>query len=234
MKLLKLATLSTCLLTAASQAAQLDIEITNMTRGSFFTPILVAAHPADNSLFTAGEAASANLQAMAEGGDISGLMADLEAANATIQSNPAGGLLAPGASASASINTDGSEANTHLSIVSMLLPSNDGFMGMNALEIPTEPGTYVINVNAYDAGTEANNEIVGGGAPGEAGFPAPGPVADTLGTGGAGIETMAENYVHIHRGALGDDMNEGGSSDLDNTIHRWLNPVIRVVLTVSN
>ena len=234
MNLLRLASLSTCLLAAASQAAQVDIEMTNLTHGSYFTPILVAAHPANNSLFTPGDAASANLQAMAEGGDISGLIADMEAAGATLTSNPAGGLLAPGTSASTTLNTDSAASNTHLSIVAMLLPSNDGFMGMNAIEIPTEIGTYVYQLNAYDAGTEANNELVGSGAPGEAGFPVPGPVGDSTGSGGAGIDALAEGFVHIHRGALGDDMTEGGSSDMVNTVHRWLNPVIRVVLTISN
>ena len=31
--------------------------------------------------------------------------------------------------------------------------------------------------------------------------------------------------VHIHPGNLGDDDLEAGMSDLDNTVHRWLNPV---------
>ncbi len=154
-------------------AAELDIEITNLTRGSWFTPFLVTAHADSARLFTSGEPASANLQAMAEGGDIAGLAADVASLNATSVENPAGGLLAPGASTSANLNTDNAPDNTRLSIVAMILPSNDGFMGLNAIEIPTEPGTYVYNVNAYDAGTEGNDEILGSGAPGEAGFPAP-------------------------------------------------------------
>ena len=38
--------------------------------------------------------------------------------------------------------------------------------------------------------------------------------------------------VHIHRGSLGDDDITGGKSDLDNTVHRWLNPVARITVTV--
>lgn len=227
--------LSACLLAASveSSAAQLDIEITNLTRGSWFTPFLVTAHSDDARLFSSGSAASANLQAMAEGGDISGLAADVAALNATSVENPAGGLLAPGASTSTSLNTDAAPDNTRLSIVAMLLPSNDGFMGLNAVQIPSQPGTYVYNVNAYDAGTEGNDEIIGGGAPGEPGFPAPGPVAEESGTGGSGIDASAEGFVHIHRNVLGDAELEGGASDIVNTVHRWLNPVIRVVVTVS-
>jgi Spondin_N len=216
-----------------SFAAQLDIQIANLTRGSWFTPVLVAAHSPGNSLFSTGSPASANLQIMAEGGDISGLAADLGAINASIVENPAAGLLAPGRSTSASINTDAAPDNTQLSIVAMLLPSNDGFMGLNAIDIPTEPGTYIYNVPAYDAGTEANDEIVGSGAPGEPGYPAPPPIAEASGTGGTGVASSAENFVHIHRNVLGDTDPAGGSSDIDASVHRWLNPVVRVVVTVS-
>ena len=109
---------------------------------------------------------------MAEGGDIAGLVADVNALGATVVANPAGGLLAPASSTTFSMNTDGT-SNDRLSIVAMLLPTNDAFAGLNAVEIPTEPGTYVFNVNAYDAGTEANDELLtGGGASGVPGMPA--------------------------------------------------------------
>ena len=227
-----LATLAV-LASASTNAAQLDIEITNLTRGSFFTPLLVAAHAPGEQIFAPASPASANLQAMAEGGDISGLVADMTAINATLVSNPAEGLLVPGASTSTSLNTDDAPDNTRLSVVAMLLPSNDGFMGLNAVAIPEAPGTYVFNVNAYDAGTEGNDEIIGSGAPGEAGYPAPPPVAATSGTGGTGVNAEAEGFVHIHRGVLGDTDLQAGPSDINSLVHRWLNPVVRVVVTVS-
>ncbi|MEH6558412.1 MAG: spondin domain-containing protein [Oceanicoccus sp.] len=233
----KTLTILTLTLAAAAgniSAAQLDIEITNLTRGSFFTPLLVTAHPASASLFSAGNIASANLQQMAEGGDLTGLVADLTAVSATSIENPASGLLAPGASTTTSLDTDSAPDNTQLSIVGMILPSNDGFMGLNGITLPTQDGTYIYTINAYDAGTEANDEIVGGGAPGTAGFPAPGPVAATLGSGGTGVIATSEGFVHIHRNVLGDDNDSGGVSDMSNTVHRWLNPVARVVVTVAN
>ena len=36
----------------------------------------------------------------------------------------------------------------------MLIPTNDAFVGMDSIEIPTEPGTYTYYLNAYDAGTD--------------------------------------------------------------------------------
>ena len=53
-----------------ASAADFDVEITNLTNGIWFTPFLVAAHPDGSNLFVPGQPASANLQAMAEGGDI--------------------------------------------------------------------------------------------------------------------------------------------------------------------
>jgi hypothetical protein len=215
-----------------AHAAQLDVEIINLTNGIWFTPFLVAAHPDGSEIFTAGQPASASLQAMAEGGDISGLSADLAGVGATIMENPAGGLLPPGMSAVANLDTDGT-SNVELTVVSMLLPTNDAFAALNAVTIPTEPGTYVYNLPAYDAGTEANDEVItGGGAPGAAGIPAdPGGLAGTGGTGVAAAD--ANSNVHIHRNTLGDTDPTGGASDLDSRVHRWLNPVVRIVVTVQ-
>lgn len=224
---------TTSIASISSSAANITVEVVNLTRGSYFTPLLVAAHPAGNSVFTSGTAASDSLQAMAEGGDIAGLVADLTTLGATLSENPAGGLLAPGANTEASLNTDAAPANTNLSIVSMILPSNDGFVGLNSIAIPTAPGVYSYNVNAYDAGTEANDEVVGSGAPGEPGYPAPGPILTSSGTGGTGVSTTVEGFVHIHRNVIGDTDAAGGTSDIDATVHRWLNPVARVVITVN-
>lgn len=225
---LTLAALFTC----SANAAQFDVQITNLTNGIWFTPFLVAAHPEGTAFFQSGQPASANLQAMAEGGDISGLVTDATGIGATIVENPANGFLSPGMSTSTALDTDGT-SNTQLSIVAMLLPTNDGFAGLNSVTIPTTPGVYVFNVPAYDAGTEANDEqLTGGGAPGAAGIPGdPGGLAGTGGTGVAGAD--ANPNVHIHRNTLGDTDAAGGTSDLDSRVHRWLNPVIRVTVTVQ-
>lgn len=216
-----------------AQAAQFTVKVQNLTQGIYFTPLLVAAHDSETHLFKAGMEASASLQAMAEGGAIAGLEADLDAASGQYAANPAAGLLAPGASATTgTLDTHGS-SNNYLSVVAMMLPTNDGFIGLDSYPIPTSPGTYTININGYDAGTEANDEIVnGGGASGVAGIPAaPGGDSGTGASGAANADTNTS--VHIHRGVLGDTDATGGISDLDSRIHRWLNPVARVTITVQ-
>lgn len=212
-------------------AQDLSIKVTNLTQGLYFTPIITSAHTSEHHIFMSGSAATDELQAMAEGGDISGLASVLSNADANTNENPASGLLAPGMSTTYTLTND--SANTHLSMAAMILPSNDGFVGLDSWEIPTEAGTYTINLNAYDAGTEANNEVVnGGGAPGILGIPAA-PGGDS-GTNGMGVTDMESNtMVHIHRGNIGDDEIDGGKSDLNNSVHRWLNPVAKLTITIQ-
>ena len=215
-----------------ASATDFNVRIINLTNGIWFTPFVVAAHPDGTSLFTVGQPASASLQAMAEGGDIAGLVADLQGLGATIAENPANGLLPPAMSANVDLNTDGT-SNVLLSVVAMLLPTNDAFAGLNSITIPTDPGTYTFDLPAYDSGTEANDELItGGGAPGVAGIPAdPGGLGGTGGTGAAAAD--ANTNVHIHRNTLGDTDSAAGTSDLDSRVHRWLNPVVRVVVLVQ-
>lgn len=209
---------------------RVSITVANMTHGIHFTPLLVAAHDRDTHLFRAGEAASWQLQALAEGGDISSLSTLAQNAGAAVVENPASGLLAPGASATAQLRAH-EHRQGYLSIVAMMLPTNDGFVGIDAWPIPRQKGTYVVDLAGWDAGTEANDEqITGGGLPGVAGIPAaPG---GNGGSGGGGVATVAEGHVHVHRGVLGDTDPYAGMSDLDSRIHRWQNPVARVTITV--
>lgn len=106
---------------------------------------------------------------MAEGGSLDGITTLAGALNADMLTNPAGGLLAPTAKASADLMT--MDENVSLSIVAMMLPSNDGFIGLDNWPIPKVAGTYTVYLNAYDAGTEANDELRGIGTPGAPGMP---------------------------------------------------------------
>lgn len=220
--------------TTAFAARQVEVDITNLTNGIYFTPLLVVAHPEDEHLFQVGTGASGSLQAMAEGGDLSGLIHDIETVGGDYVADPAGGLLGPGETATAILDIRGrNEATTNVSVVGMLLPTNDGFVGLDAAQIPKRNGVYTFYLNGYDAGTELNDEIInGGGTPGTPGIPVdPGGHG---GTGGLGIDIVNEsNLVHVHPGVIGDMDTAGGISDVDSRVHRWLNPVARVEVRVS-
>ncbi|MEN8179328.1 MAG: spondin domain-containing protein [Pseudomonadota bacterium] len=220
------------LVTPPLMARDISVEVTNLTNAIYFTPLLIAAHNQDTDLFEVGEGASLNLQAMAEGGDTSGLISELEAAGGVYDDNPVPGLLEPGQSTETTLEIHG-RANARLSLVAMLLPTNDGFVGLDSVKIPRHRGTYTYYAKAYDAGTEANDEIInGGGMLNVLGIPAdPG---GNAGTGG--VSTIGPDHndkVHIHRGTLGDLDPTGGISDLDSSVHRFQNPLARIVVRVG-
>lgn len=207
--------------TSIIQAGEIEVSLTNATKGLYFTPILIIAHDNDKYIFRSGTPASPELKAMAEGGDISGLASKFSNLGADLSENPAQGLLQFGKKATATFNTD----KRYLSLVSMLLPTNDGFVGVDSWMIPTKPGTYKIRLNGYDAGTEVNDEIAGN---------MPNPPVLNFGQNGTGISTVEINQmVHIHPGNLGDFDLQGGTSDLISSEHRWLNPVAVMTVVVK-
>lgn len=224
--------LSLSLAASSATAEMIDVKISNLTNGMYFTPVLVAAHDSSASLYKLGMEATPQLAMMAEGGQISGLSTLVKDAGGVVSEDPASGMLAPGAYAMA-MDIDTGD-NKYLSITAMLLPTNDGFVGLDSWHIPETAGTYTIYLNGYDAGSEANNELLkdGSGAPGMPGIP--GNPGMNNGTGGTGVAATETNeMVHVHRGVLGDTDAAGGTSDLDSRIHRWLNPVAKVVVTVK-
>lgn len=215
------------------RGTEFTVGVTNLTSRTWFAPLLVAVHPRGFAGFREGMAASSQLQAVAEIGDIAPLADSLPVGSLALR-NPAGGPLKPGATAATQAFGGGRHlANTQLSVYAMLVPSNDGFIGLNAIDLPRTPGTYVYYLNAWDAGTEANDEAAalapganqpGMGLPPFLNDPAIDPRA-------RGFERVTkEGFVHIHRGIVGSA--PGGPSALDHSIHRWGNPVAKVTLTV--
>lgn len=214
---------------AQAQAAQLEISITNTTGGNTFTPVLTAAHSADTYLFKTGMMASDALAMMAEGGNVSALDAMVQDSGAGVTATAAGMTMA---GMSNSVMLDSMDYK-YLSLTAMILPSNDGFVGLDSWMIPQVSGTYTIRVNSYDAGSELNDEIInGGGALGAAGIPgAPGGQSGMNAMGIPGV--MEANYVHPHPGVIGDFDKEGGYSDVNAAVHKWQDPIALVTVKVT-
>jgi hypothetical protein len=230
-----------------SVAQELEISISNLTQGIYFTPLLIAAHDENTYAFRAGYSASEALAIQAEGGNPSPLKSLLDNAGSDTLVNPVAaeaeagvipqlpegnpGFLAPGQSTSLQLVTQ--EGNNYLSLTAMLLPTNDGFVGLDSWKVPNQAGTYQVFLNAYDAGTEANNEVVNGGGELDV-LGIPGCPGGLCGNGGTGVTNEESNTkVHIHRNTLGDNDLTAGVSDLTSHAHRWLNPVARITVTVK-
>jgi len=182
-----------------------EVSITNLTRGQTFTPILIASHKKGPSLFTLGAQASSELATIAESGNPAPLTTALQATGKTTEVKNSGALLAPGATVTMTINTEGAK---YLSMASMLIPTNDAFVALNGIRLPKKASSHL--AIAYDAGSEPNDELCAS---------IPGPVC---GGEGASPDAGGEGYVHIHAGihGAGQDVNVLNASERD-----WRNPV---------
>ncbi len=184
------------------------VTVTNLTSGQYFTPILAATHGHDVSIFTPGMAASDELKALAEGGDTMPLAMALNGRALSVETTE--GLLAPGATAELMVN--GGSMHRYLSLAAMLIPTNDGFVGLNAM-LASTPEAMAYYAYAYDAGTEMNDESCDS---------IPGPHEECMRPGGGEAPGMGEGYITIHRGIQG-----GGDFQGDRD---WRNPVAMITV----
>jgi hypothetical protein len=212
-KLLTAACASAAIMTTMPAAADggrsYQVTITNLTHAINFTPILVASHRDGVSIFEPGSAASTDLQRVAEGGDIAPMSATLLANPRVKDVQNSGGLLGPGQSVSVTVKA-GYRAS-HISLASMLLPTNDGFFGLSDVQAPWF-GSVTYYSPGYDAGTETNDELC---------VSIPGP---TCGGEAFSPNDDGEGYVHVHRSIH-------GIGDLAADVYDWRNPVAKITIT---
>ncbi len=215
------------------------IKITNITSGLHFAPVLAATHAGPGGLYQVGMTPTTGIEEMAELGDVGTMASGILAGNGWVVPvfDTVDGHLDPGESISFShVVGPGLE---FLSMAGMFVPSNDGFVGLDSFRVPlNSTGQVTLQLNAYGAGTEDNNEKVGCSTdPPYTGLPIDNPNAagDPAGAGGA-CGTGAQhpsgepNKIHVHPGILGDVDPAGGISDFDTRVHRFLNPVAEVVI----
>lgn len=200
---------------AAHSGAVYRVTIENLTTGQPLSPGNIVTHSADASLWTVGEASSAGLQAIAENGDPAVMAGELSGVDAVHRVVTLGAPILPGASATAYI--DGTPGDL-LSIAVMLICTNDGFTGVNALTLPAS-GSESVESMAYDGGTEENSELSTDivdpcGAAGPISLPEDG-----------NGRTAEDGTVQPHPGIDGD-------ADLDADEHGWTGAVARVTVEV--
>jgi hypothetical protein len=196
----------------AQSGPHYEVTITNLTRGQTFTPILVASHKAGVTLFTLGQAASVPLEQLAEAGDTGPLSTLLSGMPEVLDVTDSGAPLPPGQSTTLMVATHGQF--NHISVASMLVPTNDGFFAVNGVEGPRGSETLTVFSPAYDAGTEANDELCTN---------IPGPPSVCTGEGFNASRAGAEGYVHIHAGIHG--IGSLVAADRD-----WRNPVAKIAI----
>ena len=127
--------------TAAAAAHQTyTVTITNTTNGQPFSPPIVVAHTDVASVFAVGEKASVGVQTIAETGSPATLAAALSDAPGVLAVQIFGGPIFAGASASVDIQAP---AGSYLSVVTMLICTNDAITGVSNWMLPASGSATV-------------------------------------------------------------------------------------------
>lgn len=188
-----------------------QVTVTNATNSQPLSPLTLVLHT-EGYLWQLGMTASVELEQMAEGGDNTGLLAMGD------QSVGGAGIVMPGASETLEFEIEEGHS-TKMTLATMLVNTNDAFVGLNALSLPdlAVGDTVMLQGMVWDAGTEANSEMAG---------TMPGP-AD----GGTGYDAVRDDvdFVAMHPGVVSSD--DGLSQSVLSAYHRFDNPAIKVTLT---
>ena len=149
------------------------IENTAPEDGIFLTPVWVGLHNGDFDTYDVLRPASPGLERLAEDGDVSVISDEFDASGAGgAEATIVGGddnVIAPGEVATVTLTLDGDDpANRYLNFLSMVVPSNDAFIGnFNHRDFPIfDPQGNFIGLDllvsgdeVFDAGTEVNDEL---------------------------------------------------------------------------
>jgi len=181
------------------------VTITNITRGQILSPVAVIAHKKGYTMFDLGTPSSPELAMLAEEGNPTMLVNSASSMPSVYRAVRSDGPIFPGASQTIEIET--SEDFSEISVASMLIETNDGFMAVRGMQAPKR-GSVIAEADAYDAGTEANSESCAY-VPGP---PCGGHVHDA---------SPAEGYVHIHAGVH-------GIGNLTPAMHDWRGAVAQI------
>ena len=156
---------------APAETTTYALILENLTAGQPFSPPVAVTHnaglPTAVTVAEVGATASAEINAIARGGDPAPLVAALEARQ---DLSPAiitdvvnlGRPLTPadtrvGGFADRAVYTIEARPGDVLSVFGMLICTNDGFIGLDRGELPTTSATFMLA--GYDAGSEDNTEL---------------------------------------------------------------------------
>lgn len=172
-----------------------------------FSPPVVVTHAPLFHLYKPGRFASAELAEIAQDANSGPMLDLLNHSDRVLNVAMGDGVILP--ETSATIEIMAKPGFHKLSLVTMLVNTNDAFTGVDALKLPRS-GSKTMYLRTYDAGSEKNTESMDH---------IPGPCC---GNPFMGIETRER--VHFHMGIT-------GHGDLDPNIYGWNDPVARLTIT---
>ena len=129
--------------------------------GAHFSPLIGAVHNDQVTFWQSGETASAGMESMAEVGGTSTLRAEINASTHTHAVIERSGNI--DATATVTIDVTLTPASPLVTLVSMIAPSPDWFVGVSKLSLRTAQHTWLtshaVDLFPYDAGTEEGTEF---------------------------------------------------------------------------
>lgn len=171
------------------------VTVENLTDGQPLSPPLLVVHSRQIDVWSPGTIASHGVAAIAEDANnavleeaLAGLPGVRSVATGIDASVGTAAPILPGESQTYEIATRGSQ--NRLSVLTMLVRTNDAFTGLDSKLLHKQ--TYTIEKGAYDAGSEANNEL---------GAYIPGPPF-----GNAFVRDPEGKLVRHHPGIVGGDL----------------------------
>jgi hypothetical protein len=214
------------------------ITLVNLTDGQPFSPPVAATHDRSMRMFRVGGFASDELAAIAQGGDEVPMF---NLFNGSDEVTDAVDVGRPLTTVGKVVDPDGSgpmppfvdtatfeitaERGDRLSLATMLICTNDGFLGLDAVRLP-RTGAEAFLINGYDAGRENNTQLsqhivdpCSALGPG----PLPGDPDGNLDTGA--VLTNPPMRIHHHPNI------QAGVGELSHAAHGWRDPVAVVVVS---
>ena len=194
-----------------SKPYEFSIKVMNTTNNQTFSPLTGLLHDSSVTVFMAGQPASNALENLAESGSNSAFINDEN----MIDTVSGKGKLKPGYDETIILKS--SDKNVKLSLLAMLVNTNDAFISLNGIDLSAlkKDESLRLSANVYDSGTENNSET-----------------SETVpGMGGEGFNATRDdaNFVSIHSGVISND--DGLTSSILDSSHRFDNPAATVVIT---
>ena len=208
-------------MTAESSSTQrYRVVVTNLTDGQPMSPPLLVTHRKATEVFEVGDAASAGVRAIAEDGDnsvLAGALLGAPGVHSIVATGTPIHRVGGGGNNSLVVEIDGDSKHNRLSVVTMLICTNDGFTGADSVKLPKNFKSVTYAGMAYDAGSEDNDELYTS-------------IVDPCGA--IGPVTVAGDGFNDHpatEGVIAAHPGIAGVGDLM-AAHSWDNPVVYVTI----
>ena len=201
--------------------AAYEVSVVNLTNNQPLSPVALIGHDGAFSVFSVGNPVSVAFEVLAEGGDNTDYLAEVEADPSVIATVSGSGPIGPGATETLTIQVlEEQLASLSLSVATMLVNTNDAFTGINRIDVSAMAvgDSETLRAIAYDAGTEADTEAAG---------TIPGPAV-----GGEGFNADRDDEadrVTMHAGVVSNET--GLATSVLSSQERFDNPVVQISIS---